>query len=68
MVVVVVVVVVVGQAVVTGVVSSSPPVLAFNFYRAKVQQSPCLSIFNRLLLTHALALSARQFVRKKKSE
>ena len=56
------------QAVVTGVVSSSSPVLAFNFYRAyRVQQSHCLSIFRRVWLTYAFALSASQFVRKKKS-
>ena len=31
-----------------------------------VQQSHCLSIFHRVLLTHALALSASQFAHKKK--
>ena len=59
-----------GHAVVTGVVLSSPrsPVHAFNLYRAsRVQQSHCSSIFHRVLLTHALALSASKFVRKKKS-
>ena len=46
----------------------SSPVLAFNFYRAhRVQQSHCSSIAHRMLLTHALALSASQFVHKKKS-
>ena len=49
----------------------SPPVLTFNFYRAyiyRVQQPHCKSSSHRVLLqlTHALALSARQFVRKKK--
>ena len=45
-----------------------PPVLAFDFYRAylRVQQSHCSSIFHRVLLTHALARSASQFVHKKK--
>ena len=43
----------------------SSPVLAFNFYRAKVQQSHCSSIVHRVLLTHALALSASQLVHKK---
>ena len=46
-----------------------PPVLAFNFYSAyKIQQSHCSSIFHRVLLTHALALSASQIVHKKKSQ
>ena len=45
----------------------SPPVLAFNFFIAHmVQQSHCSSIFHRVLLTNALALSASQFVHKKK--
>ena len=43
------------------------PVLAFNFIAHRVQQSRCSSIFHRVLLTNALALSASQFVRKKKS-
>ena len=34
---------------------------------SRVQQSHCSSIFHRVLLTRALALSASQFVRKKKS-
>ena len=46
----------------------SPPVLAFNFIAHRVQQSHCSSIFHRVLLTHALALSASQFVHKKKSQ
>ena len=33
----------------------------------RVQQSHCSSIFHRVLLTHAPALSASQFVHKKKS-
>ena len=33
----------------------------------RVQQSHCSSIFHRVLLTHALALSASQFVHKQKS-
>ena len=45
----------------------SSPVLAFNFIAHRVRQSHCSSIFHRVLLTHALALSASQFVRKKKS-
>ena len=44
----------------------SAPVLAFNFAH-RVQQSRCSSIFHRVLLTHALALSASQSVHKKKS-
>ena len=44
-----------------------PPVLAFNFIAHRVQQSHCSSISRRELLTHALALSASQFVHKKKS-
>ena len=45
-----------------------PPVLAFNFSRAyRVQQSHCSSIFRRVLLTHALALSASQLVHKQNS-
>ena len=40
---------------------SPPPVLAFIFYIAhRVQQSHCSSNFHRVLLTHALALSASQ--------
>ena len=46
----------------------SPPVLAFNFIAHEVQQSHCSSIFHRVLLIHALALSASQFAHKKKSQ
>ena len=56
-----------GQAVVTGVVPSSPRFLPSIFIAHRVQQSHCSSIFHRLLLTRALALSASQFVHKKKS-
>ena len=38
------------------------------FIAQRVQQSHCSSIFHRVLLTHALALSASQFVHKKKSQ
>ena len=38
------------------------------FFAHRVQQSHCSSIFHGVLLTHALALSASQFVRKKKSQ
>ena len=55
-----------GQAVVTGFVPSAPRFLPFNFYCAhRVQQSHCSSIFDRVLLTHDLALFASQFVHKK---
>ena len=56
-----------GQAVVTGVVPSPPPFLPSIFIAHRVQQSHCSSIFHRVLLTHALGLSASQFVHKKKS-
>ena len=57
-----------GQAVVTGFVPSSPRLLPSIFIAHRVQQSHCSSIFHRaLLLTHALALSASQFLHKKKS-
>ena len=56
-----------GQAAVTGIVPSPPRLLPSIFIAHRVQQSHCSSIFHRMLLTHALALSARQFVRKKKS-
>ena len=46
----------------------SSPVLAFNFIAHRVQQSHCSSIVHRVLLTHALALFASQFVHKKKSQ
>ena len=58
-----------GQAVVGGVVPSSPWFLPSFFIAHGVQQShyDCLSIFHRVLLTHALlALSASQFAHKKK--
>ena len=56
-----------GQAVVTGVIHS-PRFLPSFLIAHRVQQSHCSSIFHRvLLLTHALAFSASQFVRKKKS-
>ena len=45
-----------------------PPVLAFNFITQRVQLSHCSSIFHRVLLTHAVALSASQCVHKKKSQ
>ena len=56
-----------GQAVVTGVVPSPPRFLPSIFIAHRVQHSRCSSIFHRVLLTHALALSASQFVHKKKS-
>ena len=47
----------------------SPPVLSPSVFIAhRVQQPHCSSIFHRMLLTHALALSASQFVHKKKSQ
>ena len=54
------------QAVVTGVVPSTPRFLPSIFIAQRVQQSQCSSMFHRVLLTHALAFSASQFVRKKK--
>ena len=56
------------KAVVTGVVPSPPRFLPSIFIAHRVQQSHCSSIFHRVLLTHALALSASQFVHKKKSK
>ena len=57
-----------GQVVVTGVVPSSPRFLPSIFFAHRVQHSHCSSIVHRvLLLTLALALSASQFVRKRKS-
>ena len=56
-----------GQDMVTGVVPSSPRFLPSIFIAHRVQQSHCSSIFHQVLLTHALALSASQFVLKKKS-
>ena len=57
-----------GQAVVTGVFPSPPRFLPSIFIAHRVQQSRCSSIFHRMLLTHALALSASQFEHKKKSQ
>ena len=57
-----------GQAVVTGVAPFSPRFLPLIFIPHRVWQSHCTSIFHRVLLTHALALSASQFVHKKKSQ
>ena len=56
-----------GQAVVTGVVPSLPLFLPSIFIAHRVLQSHCSSIIYRVLLTHVLALSASQFVHKKKS-
>ena len=52
---------------VTGVDPSPPRFLPSICIAHRVQQSHCSSIFHRVLLTHALALSASQFVHKKKS-
>ena len=52
---------------VTGVVPSSPRFLPSFFIAHRVQQSHRSSIFHQVLLTHALALSASQFVHNKKS-
>ena len=57
-----------GQAVVTGVIPSPPRFLPSIFIAHRVQQSHCSSIVHRVLLTHALALFASQFVHKKKSQ
>ena len=57
-----------GQAVVTGVVPPPPRFLPSIFIAHRVQQSHCSPILHRVLLTHALALSASQFVHKKKSQ
>ena len=56
-----------GQAVVTRVVPSPPRFLPLIFITHRVQQSYCSSILHRMLLTHALALSASPFLHKKKS-
>ena len=53
---------------VTGVIPSPPRFSPSIFIAHRVQQSHCLSIVHRVLLTHALALSASQFVHKKKSQ
>ena len=54
--------------VVTCVVPSPPWFLPSIFIADRVQQSHCSSIFYRVFLTHALALSASQFVHKKMSQ
>ena len=53
----------------TSSVSFPPRFLPSIFIEHRVQQSHCSLIFHRvlLLMTHALALSASQFVHKKKS-
>ena len=51
----------------TGVVPSSPRFSPSIFIAHRVQQSRCSSSFHRVLLSHALAFSASQFVHKKKS-
>ena len=56
-----------GQAVVTSVAPPSPRFLPSIFIAHRVHQSHCSSIVHRVLLTHALALSASQFVHEKKS-
>ena len=53
---------------VTGVIPSPPRFLPSIFVAHRVHQSHCTSIVHRVLLTHALALSASQFVHKKKSQ
>ena len=57
-----------GQAVVTGLVPSPPRFLPSIFIAHGVQQPHFSSIFHRVFLTHALALSASQFVHKEKSQ
>ena len=52
----------------TGVVPHPPRFLPSIFIAHRVQHSHCSSIFRRVLLTHALALSASQFVHMKKSQ
>ena len=49
-----------GQAVVTGVVPFPSRFLISIFIAHRVQQSHCSSVFHRVLLSHALALSASQ--------
>ena len=56
------------QAVVTGVVPSPARFLPSIFIAHRVQQSHCSCFFHRVLLTHALALSASQFALKQKSQ
>ena len=56
------------QAVVTGVSLFFPRFLPSSFIAHRVQQSHCSSISHRVLVTHALALSAgHQSVHKEKS-
>ena len=50
------------------VAPSSPRFLPSLFIAHRFQQFYCSSIFHRVLLTHALALSANQFVHKKKPQ
>ena len=50
------------------VVPSPPRLLPSIFIAHRVQQSHCSSIFHQVLLAHALAPSASQFVHKKKSQ
>ena len=57
-----------GQAVVTGVIPSPPRFLPSILIAHRAQQSRCSSLVHRVLLTHALPLSASQFVHKKKSQ
>ena len=57
-----------GQAAVTGAVSSPPQYLPSIFIAHRVHQSHCSSIFYRVLLTRALALSASKFLHKKKAQ
>ena len=52
----------------TGVVPSPPRFLPSIYIAHRVQQSHCSSIFHRVLLSHALALSASQFVHEKRSQ
>ena len=56
-----------GQTMVTGVIPSRPRFWPSIFIAHRVKQSHCSSIFHRVLLTPAVALSASQFVHKKKS-
>ena len=53
---------------VTGVIHSPPRFLPSIFIAHRVQQSHSSSIVHRVLLTHVFALSASQFVHKKKSQ
>ena len=56
------------QALVTVVAYSPPGFLPSIIIANWGQQSHCSSIFHRVLITHALALSASKFVHKKKSQ